>query len=63
MSSSDSTVTYTSVSSEDVPFWEDGPVDYPIDEGYNGDDDDSDSSGDDTDDKDEDEEDKEEEHL
>nr|GFC75614.1 hypothetical protein [Tanacetum cinerariifolium] len=44
---------------------EDGPVDYPMDEGDDGDDDDGDSSGDDADDEDEeDEEDKEEEeHL
>ncbi|GKF87866.1 hypothetical protein Tco_0258743, partial [Tanacetum coccineum] len=40
---------------------EDGPVDYPMDEGDDGDDDDGDSSGDDTDDEDEDEEDEEEE--
>nr|GEU61837.1 putative ribonuclease H-like domain-containing protein [Tanacetum cinerariifolium] len=45
-------------------YKEDGPVDYPIDEGDDGDDDDGDSSGDDADDEDEDEEDKEEkEHL
>ncbi|GJV12210.1 hypothetical protein Tco_1353751 [Tanacetum coccineum] len=45
---------------------EDGPVDYPMDEGDDGDDDDDDSSGDDANDDDEDEEDeeeKEEEHL
>nr|GEV85914.1 hypothetical protein [Tanacetum cinerariifolium] len=46
---------------------EDGPVDYPMDEGDDGDDDDDDSSGDDIDDEDEDEEDeeekKEDEHL
>ncbi|GKF81774.1 hypothetical protein Tco_0240376, partial [Tanacetum coccineum] len=46
---------------------EDGPVDYPMDEGDDGDDDDSDSSRDDADDEDadEDEEDEEdeEEHL
>nr|GEW66787.1 hypothetical protein [Tanacetum cinerariifolium] len=44
---------------------EDGPVDYPIDRGDDGDDDDGDSSRYDTDDEDEDEEDeeKEEEHL
>ncbi|GJX14078.1 hypothetical protein Tco_0205836 [Tanacetum coccineum] len=46
---------------------EDGPVDYPMDEGDNGDDDDDDSSGDDTNDEDEDDEDEEkeeeEEHL
>nr|GFC51006.1 hypothetical protein [Tanacetum cinerariifolium] len=45
---------------------EDGPVDYPMDGGDNGDDDDDDSSRDDADDEDEDEEDKdeeEEEHL
>nr|GEW74240.1 putative reverse transcriptase domain-containing protein [Tanacetum cinerariifolium] len=41
---------------------EDGPVDYPMDEGDNGDDYDGDSSGDDTDDEDEDKE-EEEEHL
>nr|GEX16049.1 putative reverse transcriptase domain-containing protein [Tanacetum cinerariifolium] len=41
---------------------EDGPVDYPMDEGDDGDDDDDDSSGGDADDKDEDE-DEEEEHL
>ncbi|GKD20950.1 hypothetical protein Tco_1222653 [Tanacetum coccineum] len=48
----------------------DGPVDYPVDGGYPGDDDDGDSSGDDPNDNDEDEEDedeedddKEEEHL
>ncbi|GKE36651.1 hypothetical protein Tco_1460056, partial [Tanacetum coccineum] len=40
---------------------EDGPVDYPMDEGDDGDDDDGDSSGDDADDEDKDEE--EEEHL
>nr|GEW37984.1 hypothetical protein [Tanacetum cinerariifolium] len=40
---------------------QDGPVDYPMDEGDDGDDDDGDSSGDDVDDEDEDEE--EEEHL
>nr|GFC68322.1 hypothetical protein [Tanacetum cinerariifolium] len=40
---------------------EDGPVDYPLDEGDDGDDDDGDSFGDDADDKDKDEE--EEEHL
>ncbi|GKB53913.1 hypothetical protein Tco_0904666, partial [Tanacetum coccineum] len=40
---------------------EDGPIDYPIDGGANGDDDDGDSSEDDADDEDEDEEDKEEE--
>nr|GFB28954.1 hypothetical protein [Tanacetum cinerariifolium] len=40
---------------------EDGPVDYPMDEGDDGDDDDDDSSGDDADDEDEDEEEKEEE--
>ncbi|GJU07195.1 hypothetical protein Tco_1123625, partial [Tanacetum coccineum] len=40
----------------------DGPVDYPMDEGDDGDDDDGDSSRDDADDEDEDEEDKEEEH-
>ncbi|GJZ38216.1 hypothetical protein Tco_0584407 [Tanacetum coccineum] len=39
----------------------DGLVDYPMDEGYAGDDDDSDSSGDDADDNDEDEEDEDEE--
>nr|GEW58969.1 putative reverse transcriptase domain-containing protein [Tanacetum cinerariifolium] len=39
---------------------EDGPIDYPIDEGDDGDDDDNDSSRDDADDEDED---KEEEHL
>nr|GEX81179.1 hypothetical protein [Tanacetum cinerariifolium] len=44
---------------------EDGPIDYPMDEGDDGDDDDGDSSGDDADDEDEDEEDEEEEeeHL
>ncbi|GJZ32521.1 hypothetical protein Tco_0577957 [Tanacetum coccineum] len=42
---------------------EDGPVDYPIDAGYYGDDDDGDSSRDDADDEDEDEEDEEEEEL
>nr|GEZ66192.1 hypothetical protein [Tanacetum cinerariifolium] len=77
MSSSDSTVTYTSVSSVDVPFWdseedpveyeddetEDGPVDYHMDGGDDGDDDDGDSSGDDVDDEDEDNEEEEEEHL
>ncbi|GKG49646.1 hypothetical protein Tco_0518420, partial [Tanacetum coccineum] len=48
---------------------EDGPVEYPMDGGEDGDDDDSDSSGDDADNEDEDEEDKdkgdeeEEEHL
>nr|GEV72152.1 hypothetical protein [Tanacetum cinerariifolium] len=65
MSSSDSAVTYTSISSEDVPFWEDGPVDYPMDGGDDGDDDDDDSSGDDADDEDKDEEngEEEEEHL
>nr|GEV95102.1 retrotransposable element Tf2 [Tanacetum cinerariifolium] len=43
---------------------EDGPVDYPIDEGDEGDDDDGDTSGYDADDKDEDEDDEEEEeHL
>ncbi|GJT68191.1 putative reverse transcriptase domain-containing protein [Tanacetum coccineum] len=42
---------------------EDGPVDYPMDEGDDGDDDDGDSSRVDADDKDEDEEDEEEEHL
>ncbi|GJR78944.1 hypothetical protein Tco_0149729 [Tanacetum coccineum] len=41
---------------------EDGPVDYPMDEGDDGDDDDDDSSGDDADDEDEDEE-EEDEHL
>ncbi|GJZ65524.1 hypothetical protein Tco_0622220 [Tanacetum coccineum] len=73
MSSSDSAVTYTSISSKDIPFWEedpkkyeddeteDGPVDYPIDGGDDGDDDDGDSSRDDADDEDEDEEDEEEE--
>nr|GEV12712.1 putative reverse transcriptase domain-containing protein [Tanacetum cinerariifolium] len=40
---------------------EDGPVDYPMDEGDNGDDDDGDSSGDDADDDEEDEKDEEEE--
>nr|GEV94828.1 putative reverse transcriptase domain-containing protein [Tanacetum cinerariifolium] len=40
---------------------EDGPVNYPMDGGYDGDDDDDDSSGDDADDEDEDEEDEEEE--
>ncbi|GJY70519.1 hypothetical protein Tco_0474222, partial [Tanacetum coccineum] len=40
---------------------EDGPVDYPMDGGDNGDDDDGNSSGDDTDDEDEDDEDEEEE--
>nr|GEY37916.1 hypothetical protein [Tanacetum cinerariifolium] len=42
---------------------EDGPVDYPMDEGDAGDDDDGDSSGGDTDDEDGDEEEEEEEHL
>ncbi|GKE28688.1 hypothetical protein Tco_1444072 [Tanacetum coccineum] len=43
---------------------EDGPVDYPMDEGNDGDDDDGDSSRDDANDKDEDDEDEEEEeHL
>nr|GEW58678.1 putative reverse transcriptase domain-containing protein [Tanacetum cinerariifolium] len=46
---------------------EDGPVDYPMDEGDDGDDDDGDSSGDDANDKDEEDEDgeeeEEEEHL
>ncbi|GKD76251.1 hypothetical protein Tco_1334533 [Tanacetum coccineum] len=46
----------------DSPTTEDGPVDYPMDEGYDRDDDDGDSSRDDADDKDEDEE-EEEEHL
>ncbi|GKA24731.1 hypothetical protein Tco_0710764 [Tanacetum coccineum] len=40
---------------------EDGPVDYPMDGGDNGDDDDDDSSGDDANDKDEDDDDEEEE--
>ncbi|GKG16350.1 hypothetical protein Tco_0358673, partial [Tanacetum coccineum] len=40
---------------------EDGPVDYPMDGGDDGDNDDDDSSGDDVDGKDEDDEDKEEE--
>nr|GEZ92686.1 hypothetical protein [Tanacetum cinerariifolium] len=42
---------------------EDGPADYPMDEGDEGDDDDGNSSGDDADDDDEDEDDEEEEHL
>ncbi|GJZ85412.1 hypothetical protein Tco_0650751 [Tanacetum coccineum] len=42
---------------------EDGPVDYPIDRGDNGDDDDGDSSWNDADGEDEDDEDEEEEHL
>nr|GEU93466.1 reverse transcriptase domain-containing protein [Tanacetum cinerariifolium] len=42
---------------------EDGPVDYPMHRGDNGDDDDGDSSGDDAYNEDEDEEDGEEEHL
>ncbi|GJS14949.1 hypothetical protein Tco_0409421 [Tanacetum coccineum] len=42
---------------------EDGSVDYPMDEGDDGDDDDDDSSRDDADDEDEDEEEEEEEHL
>ncbi|GJZ32175.1 hypothetical protein Tco_0577611 [Tanacetum coccineum] len=42
---------------------EDGPVDYPMDGGDDGDDDDGDSSKDDADGEDEDEEDKDEEHL
>nr|GFD03310.1 hypothetical protein [Tanacetum cinerariifolium]GFD08177.1 hypothetical protein [Tanacetum cinerariifolium] len=41
---------------------EDGPVDYPMDEGDDGDDDDGDSSGDDDEDEDEEDE-EEEEHL
>ncbi|GJY11236.1 hypothetical protein Tco_0379421 [Tanacetum coccineum] len=40
---------------------EDGPIDYPIDEGEDGDDDDDDSPGNDTDDEDKDEEDEDEE--
>ncbi|GJR48755.1 putative reverse transcriptase domain-containing protein [Tanacetum coccineum] len=42
---------------------EDGPVDYPMDGGYNVDDDDGNSSGDDVNDEDKDDEDEEEEHL
>ncbi|GKC64181.1 hypothetical protein Tco_1096779, partial [Tanacetum coccineum] len=42
---------------------EDGPVDYPMDGGDNGDDDDDDSYGVDADDEDEDDEDEEDEHL
>ncbi|GKC81620.1 hypothetical protein Tco_1137337 [Tanacetum coccineum] len=51
---------------EDPEEYEDGPVDYPMDKGDDGDNDDGDSSGDDADgeDKDdEDEEEKEDEHL
>ncbi|GJZ61559.1 hypothetical protein Tco_0617696 [Tanacetum coccineum] len=50
---------------KDPKEYEDGPVDYHMDEGDNGDDDDGDSSGDDIDgdDEDDDEEEEEEEHL
>ncbi|GJW40443.1 hypothetical protein Tco_0066288 [Tanacetum coccineum] len=41
----------------------DGPVDYPMDRGDDGDDDDDDSSRDDADGEDEDDDDEEEEHL
>ncbi|GJU32960.1 hypothetical protein Tco_1176549 [Tanacetum coccineum] len=41
----------------------DGPIDYPMNGGDDGDDDDGDSSGDDVDDEDEDDKDEEEEHL
>ncbi|GJU78281.1 hypothetical protein Tco_1275351 [Tanacetum coccineum] len=75
MSSATSAVTYTSVYTDSKPdraFWgaddeeisegdKDGPVDYPMDGGDDGDDDDGDSSGDDADGEDEDDEDEEEE--
>nr|GEV12611.1 hypothetical protein [Tanacetum cinerariifolium] len=62
MSSASSAVTDTSVYTNSKPG-RDGPNDYPMDGGDDGDNNDGDSSGDDADDEDEEDENKKEEHL